>query len=394
MLGHRRRPESKAKVAQEPLRVLYLIDSLGMGGAERTLATTVDSIAGGLVEPRVCVLQDRDDNPVAETIRAMGVPVDSVPVRRLRDPSALVRLRRYVRSMETQLIHCHLEFAVSLGAPVAVSLGVPAVATVHTFDEPVLDVRESMHQALYRWSLRRANSAVIALSEAARRHIVDVVRLPGRKVRVIYNGVRLDRFAPGDQATRNATRSLLGVDDERPLVATVSVLRREKGIGDLIEAMPAILERLQARLLVVGDGEDRDRLEGLAAGLGLEDDVRFLGHRDDIPQILAATDLFVLPTRGDMLPTVIAEAMACGLPVVATDVGSVSEMVDDGVTGLLAPPGSPAVLAERLLSLLTDRHRAARLGGAGRRRAEQLFDVRSQASALESLYFELLEGAA
>lgn len=391
MLGHRRRLDGRYVGTRSSLRVLYVIDSLGMGGAERTLATIVDSIAAESIEPRVCVLQDREGNPVADAIMARGVPVDMVPVRRLRDLSAPLRLRRYVRSHGIQVMHCHLEFAVSMGAPVGRSLGIPVVATSHTFGPTTVGTRESMHQTLYRWSLRNANSAVIALSGEGRRYLVDVVSLPARKVRVIYNGVETDRFRPRDAAERSELRSRLRIGDESPLIATVSVLRREKGIADLIEAMPQICDRSDATLLVVGDGDDRSRLERLAASLGLNGEVRFLGQRDDIPAILGASDLFVLPTLGDMLPTVIAEAMAAGLPVVATDVGSVPEMVKDGVTGLLAPPGSADELADRCIELLTDRDRAAALGAGGRRRAEELFDVRRQAGALASLYRDLVE---
>jgi glycosyltransferase involved in cell wall biosynthesis len=372
--------------------VLYLIDSLGMGGAERTLATTVAAIDAEAVDARVCVLQERDGNPLATNIRAMGVPVDMVPVRRLRDLSAPLRLRRYVRRHRIQLIHCHLGFAVSLGGPVGSSLGIPVVATTHTFSPPEQTFRESLREAVYRWSLRNRNAVVIAVSEAGRRHLVEHIPLSADNVRVVYNGVELDRFAPVDPARRRVIRSRHGVGDRVDLITTVSVLRPEKGIGDLIEALPLILRsRPDARLFVVGDGEDRDRLERLTADLGLDRVVQFLGQRDDIPEILAASDLFVLPTLGDMLPTVIAEAMGAGVPVVATDVGSLSEMVQDGVTGLLAAPGAPAELAERCLAVLTDSQRRASFGVCGRYRAEELFDVRAQAAALASLYRELLQ---
>jgi glycosyltransferase involved in cell wall biosynthesis len=372
--------------------VLFLIDSLGMGGAERTLATTLHFIDRELVEPRVCVLQERDGNPVAESIREFGIPVDTVPVKRLRDLSAPVRLRRYVRRHRIDLIHCHLGFAVSIGGPVGASLGIPVVATNHTFNEPAPGSRESYRMAVHRWSLRNMHASVIAVSEAGRRHVVETVPLAGDKVRVVYNGVDIDRFDAIDPSTRTTIRSGFGIPAESPLVTTVSVLRPEKGIADLLEAMTLILESApDTHLLVVGDGEDRERLVRLTASLSLDDRVRFAGHRDDVPQILAASDVFVLPTLGDVLPTSVAEAMAAGLPVVASDVGGLAEMVEDGVTGFLVPPGSPTGIADRCLVLINDPPQRELLGNRGRDRAVERFDVRRQTATLVSLYRALLE---
>jgi glycosyltransferase involved in cell wall biosynthesis len=368
-----------------------LIDSLGIGGAERTLATTLQFIDRASVEPRVCVLQERDGNPVAETIRAMDIPVDTVPVRHLRDLSAPLRLRRYVRLHHIDLIHGHLEFAASIGGPVGWSLGIPVVFTNHTIDNPPPRSRRAYRMAVHRWSLRHTHAMVIAVSDAGRRHLLEWVPLAERKVTLLYNGVDTDRFGAVDPTARAAIRASLRITPDAPVITTLSVLRPEKGIGDLIEAMAMIHQQAPlAHLLIVGDGPDRHRLSDLATSLGLNDRIVFAGHRDDVPGILAASDVFVLPTLGDVLPTVVAEAMAAGLPVVASDVGGLGEMVADGVTGFLVPPGSPDAVSERCLALLGDAAMRERLGARGKDLAVERFDARRQAASLVDLYNGLL----
>ncbi len=174
----------------------------------------------------------------------------------------------------------------------------------------------------------------------------------------------------------------------------VACLREEKRIDVLINAAPQILARFpDAHFLIAGDGTCRESLVALAGQLGITDRVTFLGHRDDVPAVLAQADMFVLPSRSEALPNSVIEAMASGLPVVASRVGGIPELVDDGKTGYLVPPGDPNALADALARLLEDPRRSAELGRAGRIKIEQNYSFDRMVEQMETLYVTELDRA-
>lgn len=377
---------SRHAVNGGPSRVLFMIDSLGSGGAEQTLVRLVPRLDATAFDTRVAVLQVREDNAAALALEAHGIPVDLVPVERLRSPGSHRSVFTYLRKTKPDVVHTHLEFAHTLGGTYSRVLGIPTVATVHTFAAGRTH-REAKRLGLMWWSLRVAHRIVIAPSEAGRRHVVAEGHVTEDKVRVIHNGVDLNEFRPRDNPT---LRAQLGVPEDAPVLVTVAVLREGKGIADLLEVFPAVLDRVPgARLMVIGDGEERKRLEERASRSGVGDNITFLGRRKDIADLLACGDVFALPTYGDVLPTVVAEAMGSGLPVVASDVGGLAEMVEHEETGLLHPPGDADALVESYVRLLGDPRLARSYGAAGRARAEELFDLDGQARRLESLYREV-----
>lgn len=360
-----------------------MIDSLGYGGAEQTLGRIVPRIDRAAFEVVVVVLQERDDNPVAAMLDRAGVRVDVVPVRRLRSLPDHLRLVRYLARLRPDVIHTHLEFSHSLGGVYGRLLGVPVVATVHTFAE-AQSTRDQRRLPVMWWSLRRAHRLVIAPSAAGKSYFSDVGRIPMGKILVMHNGVDLDEFR---QSSGAETRGDLGFGREDLMLTAVAVLRREKGLADLIAAVPQILEGVpSARVLIVGDGDDRRRLENLAYESGNGDRITFTGRRTDVDELLAASDVFIHPTHEDVLPTVIAEAMATGLPVVASRVGGIDEMVADGVTGVLYPAGDIDALGEAVLRVVSDEELRSSMAVAARKRAERLFDLGNQVRQLESLY--------
>jgi glycosyltransferase involved in cell wall biosynthesis len=362
-----------------------MIDSLGPGGAEQTLARLVGSLDTDHFEPRVAFLQEREGNPLAHAIRGGGVPVDFVEVGRLRSLAGHIRVLSYLWRVRPDVIHTHLEFSHTLGGIYGRLLGSRPIGTVHTFAMG----RESLEQrrlSLMWWSLRRAHRVVIAPSSAGLAHLQAVGRIPREKLVVMHNGVDLGSFHPAETAD---SRREMGIPIEVPLMVTVAVLRPGKGISDFVAAMGLIVSKLPDVIaMVVGDGPMRSELEAQVAELGLTGQVLFTGRREDVANLLRAADLFVLPTHEDLLPTVVAEAMGAGLPVVASAVGGLEEMVDEGVTGMLYPAGDVEALARSCVELLTDVELAKRLGASGRERAERLFDLGSQVTALERLYEE------
>ncbi len=372
----------------KPLRVQYLVDSLGYGGAEHLLAAYLRHLPDLGVTAEVCVLQERDGNPMAEPIRRLGIPVRSLNVTRLRRPDAYAQVAGAVSAAHPDLVHTQLEFATILGGLASHRRNIPMISTLHTIGRPRAGTRDDLRFRAEAWVLRRFAGRVVAVSESARREYIEHLRLPPEKVVTIYNGIDVDRFRV-EPSVRAQVRAELGIPQKARLTATVAVLRPQKGIEDMLEALPAMVNRVpNLHYMVVGDGPDRQNLERKISERGLEDRVTLTGVRPDVPRMLAAADVFVLPSYTEALPTVVAEAMASGLPVVATRVGGIPEMVDD-TTGILVDPGDREGLAAAVSAILTDNDMASALGDQGARTAERRFDIRKQAARLVTEYREL-----
>jgi glycosyltransferase involved in cell wall biosynthesis len=229
----------------------------------------------------------------------------------------------------------------------------------------------------------------ISVAEEHRRYLVETEELPPEKTVVIYNGVDLVKFHPGPAG--DAVRAALGIEPGAWVAATVASLNFYKGVDVFVNAIPAVLEKHPgARFIIVGDGPERKNLEKLAADLGVAPRVAFTGIRADVDEILRASDLFVLSSRTEAFPNVILEAMATGLPVVSSDVGSVAELVEEGKTGHRIRPEDPAVLARSILSVADDEARAKGFGAAARRVVEERFRIEGMIEKRESLFAELL----
>ncbi len=372
-------------------RIVLLIDSLGMGGAERLLTIYLQHFDTAHFEPRVCVLQIRQNNPLSAEIQRLGIPVDLVPVRHLRDPLGVPHLVRYLRHQNVDLLHTQLEFSDTLGSIAAKIVGIPTVSTLHTFDDPPKGSRTYLRLKLRWWVLNHFCDRVIAVSEGIRQHHIRVGGLAPEKVVTIHNGIDLSRFTSPTSTDCQAGRQALGIPPGAPLLTTIAVLRLAKGLQYMIEALPAILEAVpETRYLVVGSGDHENTLKELAESTGVAERVIFAGTRHDVPNLLALSDVFVLPTLGEALPTVLAEAMAAQKPIVASSVGGVPEMVEPGRNGLLVPPADPASLADACLQLLQNTDRARAMGRAGGEIVKQCFNVRQQGQHLAELYQELL----
>lgn len=386
MSSPRLRATPPLPVPESPLSVLYLIDSLGPGGAERLLADYLPRLARLGIEPTVVAMQDREGNPIAAEIEAAGVPVTNLGIRRLREPGALRRVTEVIERTAPDLVHTQLEFSNILGTLAAHRLGVPTVATIHTIDRPRRWSRDAARYRLMAWILKSRGARVISVSRSARDHFIGRSNARRDQVVTLHNGIELSRFSSGG-ANRKAARAELGIAADASVAMTVAVLRPEKGIADMVDALPAVVpSHPSTRYVVVGHGSQRPTLERIVASLGLEDRVLFTGARSDIPQLLAAADVFVLPSHTEALPTVLIEAMAAGLPVVATEVGGIPEMVDRGVSALLVPPHSPAMLADAVGRLFSSPIQSSAMGRAGRRIASDRFDLDRQAARLVDEY--------
>jgi glycosyltransferase involved in cell wall biosynthesis len=335
-------------------------------------------------------IQERNGNPIASELRKVGVAVSTIGIERLRERNALKRVMDAIERAAPDVVHTQLEFADVLGSIAATRLGIPTIATIHTLDRPRRWSKEAAHFRLMAWTLRRRSHRVIAVSESARRHVLSKAGLRKRHTTTIHNGIDLTPYLSTGTAARVRIRSEFGLPPDADVIVTVAVLRQPKGIDDMLEALvPLVESRPGLRYLIVGDGSHRAALESKTAQLGLEGSVCFAGQRSDVADMLAAADVFVLPSLTEALPTVIIEAMAVGLPVVATTVGGIPEIVEPGNTGVLVAPAAPAELADAVGRLLGSPRQRHALGLAGRRAAIDKFSIDRQAARLVDEYHVL-----
>ena len=276
------------------------------------------------------------------------------------DPVTVLKLAKLIRNRHANVIHTHLSTASLLGAFAARLAGVPSVAHVHGLNSA----------ACFKYS-----TAVIAVSEAAKKHLC-AQGLREDRVRVVHNGVDIARFAP---MPRDQARRELGIDASTELVGVFGRLSSEKGQKVALEAMALLINtRPDARMLIVGDGKDREELISLAGSLGIGGRVRFEAFDPDIRPMISACDVVLVPSLKEGFGLVAVNAMALHRPVIAAAVGGLPEIVKDGETGVLVPPGEPEPMARALSELLADPERMNQMGKLGHKRAEEHFDLDRQ----------------
>jgi glycosyltransferase involved in cell wall biosynthesis len=370
--------------------IVWMIDSLGPGGAERLTVSILEQLNKEIFDIRVCVLHIQQGNPVAHEIERIGIPVDLVMIPYLRHPANLPRLLKYLRKWRPKLIHTQLEFSDVLGCAAGKILGIPSVSTQHTVGIPEGGSAFWRNELMWA-SLRYCCNKVIAVSESTRQFHQQMGRLDNGKTITIYNGIDLSSYKAFSSMERDKKRKSLNLPANGMVITTVAVLRELKGIQYMIEAMPIILDAApDVCYLIVGDGEYGQSLRELVELHQLGDRVFFAGHRSDIPEILAASDLFVLPSLTEALPTVLIEAMAAMKPIVASSVGGIPEMIDNGRNGLLVRHANASDLATACLQVLLDEHKAETMGRNGFDVAREKFDIQNQVHKLTNLYQELL----
>lgn len=374
-------------------RPLVLVSGLPVGGAEEVTVQFLRRLnAAGRPVP-VCTVTDRHDGAPADELERAGVTRFDLGARRLADPRALARLLRLLRREEIDLVHAHGQDASILAAAASLLRPTSLLATRHVLEEPTGSVRERARASLALAALGRAD-AVVAVSGAVAGRLRASRPVPDGRVRVIHNGIDLGRFDPTRlERSRPEIRNSLGVEPGARVVLLPAVLREGKGHDVLLEALPAVRERIpEVRLLLAGAGEREEALRRRARARDVDDIVRFLGFRNDIPELLAASDLVVLPSLGEAFPTVLLEAAAAGRPVVATEVGGVPEVVESGRTGVLVPPDDGPELRRALVGILRDEDRARRFGRQARSLAQERFGIDRQVEQTLELWREVEGG--
>jgi len=360
------------------LTVVYGFLDFNDGGAQRLALDTWRHLDPERYRP-VLLCVRREGALVSAAITA-GVPAHVLGrLERPFDLGAVFVILRWLRSTGADIVHVPLYSRAGPYIRLAAKLARVRliVAHEHCRATPPPPRRRLADRLLAR------GTRYVAVSEAQRTELVRQGISPDW-VAVVGNGIDVELFAPGDRA---AARDMEGLPEGAAIVVIPARLVPRKGHVDLLAALPALVRRVpEVLMLCAGDGPLSRSLPALAEAAGLANRVRFLGHRDDMPSLLAAADVVCLPSRVEGMPLAILEAMAAGRAVVATDVGGVAEVIADGSTGRLVPPQNPAALAMALGALLIDTGERGAMGARAHRAALERFSSRDMTHRLESAY--------
>jgi glycosyltransferase involved in cell wall biosynthesis len=383
---------------------MQIISNLDVGGAQEVVRTLAENLEKAGCRSVVVTFKD---GPLRTDIERLGIPVEILPSRRY-SVSALpqfisdtLRTRRILLSLvkkyNVDVIQTHLLRSYDF---LVLSLRTQTDAQIYwTFHNARFDLREE-HLARQKWLFKpkrwghhtlyslgaRGVDRLIAVSEEVKVSIMKTLpAIPRDRIVAISNSVDVNRY--GDRSGRAALRLELGLNEEHKVAVMVATFKEQKGHRFLLEAMQAVVsQRPDLKVLFAGDGELRTALQERALELHLENNVFFLGNRADISALLAASDYFILPSLWEGLPMALIEAMASGLPVIATRVSGTNQVMVHGETGLLVEPGNSSELAQAILKMASDPSMARQMGRAARQRVEVHFGAQKQAREYLDLF--------
>ena len=357
----------------------YMINALRVGGAEKLVVNFAQALQKR--EDRLTVITLRENQPgVKAEAEAYGARVVEFSDRKVLSLQRLWQVYRYLKAENFDVLHTHLSMANIVGGMSGRLASIPVFTTLH--NTTMTTENHPVYRPLETFLLRYAAAQVIAVGwETAEAH---QARMGEKEIIVIPNAVPPN---PGlTPPERKALRAELSGDPKRPLLIAVSRLEPQKGLHDLLEAFSILTsEHPEARLVIAGTGSLENELRSRLDGLNLSGKARLLGSRSDVPQLLAAADLYISASHWEGLPVAVLEAMAAGLPVAATAVGDIPRVVVEG-TGLLVPPHNPARLAEVAAQILANPARASAYGEAARAHIETNYGMEAWAIRLLKLY--------
>jgi glycosyltransferase involved in cell wall biosynthesis len=367
-----------------PIKVLQLIASLPVGGAEDLVAAIIIGLDPGLFSVQGATLGP--PGPVGEELIRAGRPIISLGLDLKQDPlwRLVAGVRKLLRDVKPDILHTHLYHPNLYGRLAAAGLGLRGVvASVHNSY-----TRVKLHRCLWNFFLGPLTDKILVSSPQVWQDVRTWDRAPARKLEVFPYGVRID---PGADALDPAiVRAELGLGGF--VLGVVGRLEEQKGQRFLMEALPELARQIpDLSVLLVGEGRQRDTLARQAEDLGVATLVHFLGTRRDLPRLFRAMDLFVQPSLWEGLPLTLLMAMGAGLPVVGTPVSGITEVIEDGINGRLVAPADSQALAGAILELYHRPDLRPRLGEAARRTVAAKYSQEAMLSRLERLYLKIIE---
>lgn len=371
-------------IPQPTIKILQLLVTMPVGGAEIMVADIATGLDPGKFEVITACLGE--PGPMGEELRRRGQRVISLglDLKRTGAWGLMRRMRALLQEIRPDILHTHLYHANLYGRIAALGLGLPGVvATVHNIYS-----RVKLHRCLANYLLARLGDYVLVFSPQVLADVRRYDRVPEARLRLLTPGVRLEETDSGE--SKEEARRSLGVSGF--CLGNVARLEEQKGHDDLLLAVAQVRGEIpDLTVLLVGEGTRQARLQALTRELGLQEAVRFLGTRRDIPRILRALDCFIMPSRWEGIPLTLLEAMGYGLPVISTPVGRAPEIIRDGVNGRLAPVADPGALAAAILELYREPRKREQWGEQARRTVREQYALERFLEQFAAIYVELYE---
>ena len=366
----------------QPIRVLHVIDSLDAGGAQAALFNLVRHCDTARFEPSVATMHGR--GVLWDDFARLGVPLHSLSPRR-ELPLYVPRFAGIVRSLRPQIVHCHLYGSNWVAKPLAAALGVP-VRISHDHCSDALRYENQWARAVDAQA-NRFSSHICAVSGSIRDFLLRQERISGDRISLVYSGVDLDRFRAftGKSRPVDAHFTVLGVGRLMP----------QKGFTAYLKVAALLLsEGCRMRFQIAGAGPNEEVLRMKAAALGISASVEFLGHVDDMPNLYGGADALLVPSRFRGTPMAVLEAMAMRLPIVASRMDGLAEVLVEDTDALLASPGDIPAFARQLRRLVDEPGLDTRLADSALKKVRDHFSARAMISQVEGIYGRCLEEAA
>ncbi|MBC8554277.1 MAG: glycosyltransferase [Candidatus Brocadiales bacterium] len=366
------------------INVVHLVEELTIGGLEKILTTIVLNLNKKKYNVSVWCL--REGGFFADKLVKEGIDVKILHISTSRNPLSIYKLYRLLKSHKFDIIHTHAYSAGTIGRVSAFLAGVPVIIS---HNQNVYDYYNKYYHFVERF-LSYITDGIICVSDVVKKFANETQGIDTKKLVTIYNGI--ENLRSVSRKETSALRKELGIPIDHSVIGVIAQFSEKKGFGYLIRSASILLKcRKDVNFLLVGDGTIMGDMKQLCHNLKIEKNVIFAGERSDIPEMLSLIDIFVLPSIREGLPLAILEAMACGKPVIATNVGGVPEVVKNGINGILVQPQDPEALHGAMKELLNDAGKRERMGRAGRDICAKGFSSRVMVDRIEELYDILLE---
>jgi glycosyltransferase involved in cell wall biosynthesis len=379
--------EDSLPMTENSMRVSHLIKAKQIGGAERHLLMLLPALRERGIDARLLVLIEPDrpmDDLFAEA-KERGIPAEAIPVRGNTDLVLINRIRSKLNEFKPDILHTHLIHADTFGMPAGKLAGVPHLITTRHNDD---NFRSQPMVKLASGVMWSGFKACICISQAVLDFVQRVEHAPSEKLFLVRYGIEHQRTPPeAFKAARQRLLQMLDLPEESHLIGMACRLVEQKGLTYALEAMAQLVPHYPAaHLLIAGDGELMYKLKHQAADLEITDNVHFLGWRSDVPEIMMGLDIFLITSLWEGFGLVALEAMSKRLPVIASRVSALPEVIAEGETGLLIPPKDPEAIVSAISLLLDDHALASHMGLLAEDRVEQAFSVERMAEETIAVY--------
>ncbi|UCC38729.1 MAG: glycosyltransferase family 4 protein [Candidatus Aminicenantes bacterium] len=373
--------------------ILYIIDNIEFGGGERVFS----QIIRGLSKERYNIsVAGNPGGILEEKLKKIDLKIEPVDMASRYNLGAISQIKKIIKAKNVHIVHSQGGRADFFARQAARSAKVPIIISsiamlVEGYD--VSTLKKGFYVFIDRWTEKKVDKFII-LSEPLRQTLIEKHKIPPEKIVKIYNGIETEEYDPNIQGITNKKHKVrieLGLKNDIPVIGAIGRLVWQKGFEFLIQAIPNIIEFFpEAKFLIVGEGPLRKELEGLSERLRVKDNIIFAGFRSHIKEILASIDILAMPSLLEGLPLVLLEGMAMAKPIVATKIDGITEVLENGKTGLLVSPESTGELAEAIIEILTNKTKADLLGQNARRLAVEKFSVKKMVEQTEEVYKNLL----